>query len=100
MIKITYEEKMNYLDSKRNELIDRSKKYTSEVEYDKYMIDIIECIMEDVRDMHIINEEVEKFNKIEKKASDIYEELFLKWKMFLYLVIMMLVITGQFIMVE
>lgn len=78
MIKITYEEKMNYLDSKRNELIDRSKKYTSEVEYDKYMIDIIECIMEDVRDMHIINEEVEKFNKIEKKASDIYEELFLK----------------------
>ncbi len=78
MIKITYEEKMNYLDSKRNELIERSKKYTSEVEYDEYLINIIECIMEDVRDMHIINEEVEKFNKIEKKATDIYEELFLK----------------------
>ena len=78
MIKITYEEKMNWLYTKRNELIERSKKYTSEVDYDKYLIDIIECIMEDVRDMHIINEKAEKFNKIEKKATDIYEELFLK----------------------
>lgn len=78
MERITYEEKMNWLDSKRIELIQRSKKYTSEVMYNKYLINIIECIMEDVRDMHIINEEAEKFDRIEKKAADIYEELFLK----------------------
>lgn len=57
MVKITYEDKMNYLDSKRIELIQRSKKYTSEVEYDKYFIDVIECIMEDVRDFKTILEQ-------------------------------------------
>lgn len=76
MEKITYEDKMNYLDSKRIELIERSKKYTSEVEYDKYLIDTIECIMEDVDQMHQLEEQCQK--RQDKEVDEIYEELFLK----------------------
>ena len=76
MEKITYEDKMNYLDSKRIELIQRSKKYTSEVEYDKYFIDVIECIMEDVDQMHQLEEQCQK--RQDKELADIYEEMFLK----------------------
>lgn len=76
MVKITYEDKMNYLDSKRIELIQRSKKYTSEVEYDKYLIDIIECIMEDVDQMYQLEEQCQK--RQGKELADIYEEMFLK----------------------
>lgn len=67
MVVISYENKMAYLEYLRQ----RQRK--------SFKVDLIECIMEDVRDMHIINEEAVKFNKIEKKkASDIYEEMFLK----------------------
>lgn len=66
MIVVTYEEKMEYLEQLRQK------------QKNAFKVDLIECIMEDVRDMHIINEEAVKFSKIEKKATDIYEEMFLK----------------------
>ena len=75
MVKITYEDKIIWLNEKRNELIERSKKYTSEVEYDKYLIDIIECIMEDVDQIYQLEEQCQKQDK---ESTDIYEEMFLK----------------------
>lgn len=63
---VTYEDKMAYLE------------YLRQRQKTRFKIDLIECIMEDVRDMHIINEEAVEFQKEEKKATDLYEELFLK----------------------
>lgn len=78
MIVVTYEDKLKWLYYQLEKLKDHQKKSTLDLKITQENIDIIECIIEDVRDMHIINEEAEKFNKIEKKASDIYEEMFLK----------------------
>ena len=76
MVVVTYEEKMGFLDN----LLMRGKLLheTCEGCFPQRHIEILECIIEDVRDMHIINEEAEKFSKIEKKAEDIYGDLFLK----------------------
>ena len=80
MTVITYEDKMKWLNYHLERLKDHQCKSTLDFEITQKKIDIIECIMEDVRDMHIINEEAVKFNKIEKQAEDIYGELFLKEK--------------------
>ena len=72
MTVITYEDKMKWLNYHLERLKDHQCKSTLDFEITQKKIDII--------DMHIINEEAVKFNKIEKQAEDIYGELFLKEK--------------------
>ena len=80
MIVITYEEKIEWLSHQLEKLKAHKAKSTFDSKLTQRCIDVVECIMEDVRDMHIINEEADKFNKIEKKAEDIFGELFFKEK--------------------
>lgn len=64
MEKITYEDKMGYLEQLRQ----KQRK--------SFKVDLIECIMEDVVQMHQLEEQCQK--RQNKEIADIYEELFLK----------------------
>ena len=71
---VTYEEKMDYMDN----LIMRSKLLheTCASCISERDLEILECIKEDVDQMHQLDEQCQK--KEDKELADIYEELFLK----------------------
>lgn len=71
---VTYEEKMDYMDN----LIMRSKLLheTCASCISEHDLEILECIKEDVDQMHQLGEQCKK--RQEKEVADIYEEMFLK----------------------
>ena len=71
MVKVTYEEKMAFLDNlkMRAKLLHE----TCEACFPQRDIDILECIMEDVNEIN------EQYKKNEKMTDDLYAEMFLKW---------------------
>lgn len=87
---IPYDDKMDLLEHLRkeeNRFIKNIKKgmdedripieqAETEINRSKNIIDVIECIMEDVNQMHQLEEQCQK--KQDKEVADIYEELFLK----------------------
>ena len=70
MVVITYEDKMEFLENlkMRAKLLHE----TCEACFPQRDIDILECIMEDVNEIH------EQNKKNEKMTDELYEELFLK----------------------
>ena len=74
MKKITYEEKMDVLDNILETIKNYQTTYTgSSFEQD---IVVLECIKEDVNQMHQLEEQCQK--RQDKEVADIYEEMFLK----------------------
>lgn len=74
MKRITYEEKMDYMDNllMMSKLLNESGvKCISEK-----VFSILECIKEDIDQMHQLEEQCKK--KHDKELADIYDELFLK----------------------
>lgn len=74
MDKITYEEKMVVLDN----ILETIKNYQTTYTGSSFERDIVvlECIKEDVNQMHQLEEQCQK--RQDKEVADIYEELFLK----------------------
>ena len=74
MERITYEEKMDYMDN----LIMRSKLLheTCASCISDRDLSILECIKEDIDQMHQLDEQCQK--RQDKEVADIYEEMFFK----------------------
>lgn len=74
MERITYEEKMAVLDN----ILETIKNYQTTYTGSSFGRDIVvlECIKEDVVQMHQLEEQCQK--RQDKEVTDIYEELFLK----------------------
>lgn len=76
MVVITYEEKMKWLNYHLKKLKEHQAKSTFDFGLTQKSIDVIECIIEDVRDFKELSDKAEELKKKGDEDNNAWEELF------------------------